>query len=74
VSVFRAYGRRSQGNNDILVLTEPEIISGIHRAYLEAGADIIETNTFNSSAISQADYGTEALVSRRSLSSGAYCP
>jgi 5-methyltetrahydrofolate--homocysteine methyltransferase len=59
---FRAHGRDLKGNNDILVLTEPEIISGIHRAYLEAGADIIETNTFNSSAISQADYGTEALV------------
>ncbi|MDB6162370.1 MAG: 5-methyltetrahydrofolate--homocysteine methyltransferase [Gammaproteobacteria bacterium] len=59
---FRAHGRDLKGNNDILVLTKPEVISGIHRAYLEAGADIIETNTFNSSAISQADYGTEALV------------
>jgi 5-methyltetrahydrofolate--homocysteine methyltransferase len=59
---FRAHGKDLQGNNDILVLTKPEVISGIHRAYLEAGADIIETNTFNSSAISQADYGTEALV------------
>jgi 5-methyltetrahydrofolate--homocysteine methyltransferase len=59
---FRAHGRDLKGNNDILVLTKPEVISGIHRAYLEAGADIIETNTFNSSSISQADYGTEALV------------
>ena len=59
---FRSYGRDLRGNNDILVLTRPDVISGIHRAYLDAGADIIETNTFNSSAISQADYGTEALV------------
>jgi 5-methyltetrahydrofolate--homocysteine methyltransferase len=59
---FRTYGRDLKGNNDILVLTRPEVIAGIHRAYLEAGADIIETNTFNSTSISQADYGTEALV------------
>jgi len=44
------------------VLTQPDVIAGIHHAYLEAGADIIETNTFNSTAISQADYGAEALV------------
>jgi 5-methyltetrahydrofolate--homocysteine methyltransferase len=59
---FHAHGKDLKGNNDILVLTKPEVISGIHRDYLDAGADIIETNTFNSSAISQADYGTEALV------------
>ncbi len=45
------------GNNDLLSLTQPQIIAGIHREYLEAGADIIETNTFNSNAISLADYG-----------------
>ncbi len=59
---FRSHGKDLKGNNDILVLTKPDVIGGIHRAYLEAGADIIETNTFNSSSISQADYGTEALV------------
>ena len=59
---FRAHGKDLKGNNDILVLTKPDIIAAIHRDYLEAGADIIETNTFNSSSISQADYGTEALV------------
>src|SRR5581483_4640001 len=59
---FRNHGRDLKGNNDILSLTRPEIVAGIHRAYLEAGADIIETNTFNSNSISQADYGTEALV------------
>ncbi len=45
-----------QGNNDLLPLTQPEIIAGIHREYLEAGADIIETNTFNANAISLRDY------------------
>ncbi|MEL7222869.1 MAG: homocysteine S-methyltransferase family protein, partial [Bacteroidota bacterium] len=51
-----------KGNNDILCLTQPKIVEDIHREYLEAGADIIETNTFNSTSISQADYGAEALV------------
>jgi 5-methyltetrahydrofolate--homocysteine methyltransferase len=50
-----------QGNNDLLTLTQPEIIASIHREYLEAGADIIETNTFNANAISLADYGMEEL-------------
>ena len=45
-----------KGNNDLLSLTQPDIICDIHRAYLDAGADIIETNTFNSTTISQADY------------------
>jgi 5-methyltetrahydrofolate--homocysteine methyltransferase len=59
---FRDHKSPLKGNNDILVITRPEIIKSIHRKYLEAGADIIETNTFNSTAISQADYGTEAYV------------
>jgi len=59
---FRDYGRDLKGNNDILTLTQPDIVAGIHRAYFEAGSDIVETNTFNSNSISQADYGTEALV------------
>ena len=50
------------GNNDLLSLTRPDIIGEIHRAYLEAGADLIETNTFNGTSISQADYQTEHLV------------
>jgi len=50
-----------KGNNDLLSLTQPEIICDIHRAYLEAGADIIETNTFNSTQVSQADYQMEAI-------------
>ncbi|WP_340111422.1 methionine synthase [Maribellus mangrovi] len=51
-----------KGNNDILSITHPEIIKEIHRKYLEAGADILLTNTFNATRISQADYGTEDLV------------
>ncbi|HEV8149664.1 MAG TPA: homocysteine S-methyltransferase family protein [Gemmatimonadales bacterium] len=51
-----------KGNNDLLCLTRPDIIRGIHAAYLEAGADIIETNSFNSTAVSMADYRMEALV------------
>ncbi|MEG0371582.1 MAG: homocysteine S-methyltransferase family protein, partial [Clostridium sp.] len=51
-----------KGNNDILVLTKPELIREIHIKYLEAGADIIETNTFNATKISQADYGAEEYV------------
>jgi 5-methyltetrahydrofolate--homocysteine methyltransferase len=48
-----------KGNNDLLSLTKPEIVEAIHRAYLEAGADIIETNTFNGTRISQSDYHLE---------------
>ncbi len=51
-----------RGNNDLLCLTRPEIIRGIHTAYLEAGADIVETNSFNSTAVSMGDYRMEALV------------
>ena len=51
-----------KGNNDLLSLTQPDIIRDIHKAYLEAGADIVETNTFNSTTVSMADYGMEALV------------
>ncbi|MBW5800715.1 methionine synthase [Halomonas elongata] len=51
-----------KGNNDLLALTCPDLVTRIHRDYLEAGADIVETNTFNSTRLSQADYGMEALV------------
>ena len=53
-----------KGNNDILSLTRPDIISRIHQSYIDAGADIIETNTFNSNAVSQADYQCSADVYR----------
>ena len=51
-----------KGNNDLLCITRPDVILDIHRAYLEAGSDIIETNTFNATSVSQADYHTEHLV------------
>ncbi len=54
--------RDLKGNNDILSLTQPDVISGIYRGYLEAGADIITTNTFNGTSVAQSDYGTEHLV------------
>ncbi len=59
---FQSHTSDLQGNNDLLSLTQPAIIKSIHRAYLSAGADIIETNTFNSTSISQADYKLEDIV------------
>lgn len=56
-----------KGNNDLLGITQPEIIKSIHRKYFEAGADIIETNTFNSTSIALADYGMESLAYELSL-------
>jgi 5-methyltetrahydrofolate--homocysteine methyltransferase len=59
---FAGYGSDLKGNNDLLVLTQPQIIRDIHSAYLEAGADILETNTFNATSIAMADYHMEGLV------------
>ncbi|MGE3509547.1 MAG: methionine synthase [Vicinamibacterales bacterium] len=59
---FRAHPRDLKGNNDILVLTRPDVIGEIHRAYLDAGADIIETNSFSGTVIAQADYAFEPYV------------
>jgi 5-methyltetrahydrofolate--homocysteine methyltransferase len=59
---FRQHPRELKGDLDLLVLTRPDVIADIHDRYLEAGADIIETNTFNSTSIVQADYGLEALA------------
>lgn len=59
---FSDYDRDIKGNNDLLAITQPEIIQTIHTAYLEAGADIIETNTFNATRISQADYNMQAIA------------
>ncbi|MGG5289537.1 methionine synthase [Pseudomonas shirazensis] len=56
-----------KGNNDLLLLTQPDIIAAIEKAYLDAGADILETNTFNATQISQADYGMEALAYEMNL-------
>ena len=59
---FRNHPRDLKGNNDVLVLTRPDVIADIHAEYLAAGADIIETNTFSSTAVSQADYGLESIA------------
>ena len=59
---FADHPKELKGNNDLLLLTKPELIRGIHADYLAAGADIVETNTFNATSISQADYGLEALA------------
>jgi 5-methyltetrahydrofolate--homocysteine methyltransferase len=55
-------GHDLKGNNDLLLLTRPEVIADVHAAYLDAGADLVETNTFNATAVSQADYHLEHLV------------
>ena len=60
--VFKDHPKPLKGNNDLLVMSQPAIIEEIHRKYLEAGADIIETNTFSSQAISMADYACEKYV------------
>jgi len=59
---FRDFAHDLRGNNDLLTLTRPQVIREIHAQYLEAGADILETNTFNSTSISQADYRLESIV------------
>jgi 5-methyltetrahydrofolate--homocysteine methyltransferase len=59
---FKEWGCDLKGNNDLLNLTQPQIVQGIHRQYLDAGADIIETNTFNSTTLSLADYRLEKLA------------
>ncbi|MCA9536636.1 MAG: methionine synthase [Myxococcales bacterium] len=59
---FTAHPSQLKGNTDLLVLTRPDVIRGVHESYLAAGADILETNSFNANRISQADYGLEPLV------------
>jgi 5-methyltetrahydrofolate--homocysteine methyltransferase len=59
---FKNHAHDLQGNNDLLSITRPDVIQSIHRAYFDAGADIVETNTFNSTSISQADYRLESVV------------
>jgi methionine synthase I (cobalamin-dependent) len=59
---FKAWNRDVKGNNDLLVLSQPQIIRAIHADYIASGADIIETNTFNAQTISMADYGMESLA------------
>ncbi len=66
---FRDHPRLLQGDNDILSLTRPDIVDRVHRAYLDAGSDILTTNTFTATPISQSDYGLEGLVYEMNLAS-----
>lgn len=59
---FKDWPSDVKGNNDLLSITQPGIVTGVHKEYLEAGADIIETNTFSSTVIAQADYGMQSLA------------
>ncbi|HBT43004.1 MAG TPA: methionine synthase, partial [Rhodospirillaceae bacterium] len=59
---FKDHGHDLKGNNDLLILSRPDVVTEIHDQFLAAGADVTETNTFNATRIAQADYGTEALV------------
>src|ERR1700716_435715 len=59
---FRDWGRELKGNNDLLSLTQPALVRDIHAQYLQAGADLVETNTFNSTSIALADYGMRELA------------
>ncbi len=68
---FKNFHRDVQGNNDLLSITRPDVIEAIHKAYLDAGADIIETNTFSSTSIAQADYELESLAYELNLASAA---
>ncbi len=68
---FASHTHPLKGNNDILVLTQPDIIYSIHCDFLDAGADIIETNTFNANPVSQADYATEHLIRELNLAAAS---
>jgi 5-methyltetrahydrofolate--homocysteine methyltransferase len=70
---FADWPRDLRGNNDLLVLTQPEAIAAIHLAYCEAGADIIATNTFSSTRIAQADYGLEEFVPELNRAAARLC-
>ena len=70
-SRFAGHPSDLKGNNDLLSLTKPEVIEEIHSKYLAAGADIIETNTFNAQTISQADYGLEPIIRDLNLAAAA---
>jgi 5-methyltetrahydrofolate--homocysteine methyltransferase len=66
---FKDWHSDVKGNNDLLSITQPQIIEAIHEQYLEAGADIIETNTFSSTVIAQADYDMQAIAYEMNVAS-----
>ena len=67
---FKENEKLQKGNYDLLTLTQPEIVEQIHQAYLEAGADIIETNTFNATSVSMRDYDMQGYVREQSELNG----
>src|ERR1700712_5083358 len=68
---FRDWHTDVKGNNDLLSITQPQIVEAIHTQYLEAGADIIETNTFSSTSIAQADYDMQSLAYELNVAAAA---
>ncbi|KAF0095163.1 MAG: methionine synthase [Puniceicoccaceae bacterium 5H] len=70
---FKDHQGDLKGNNDLLVITRPDVIANVHRSFLEAGSDIIETNTFNATKISQADYHMESLVPELNVKAAQLC-
>lgn len=68
---FKDFARDVKGNNELLSLTQPQIIGEIHEQYLAAGADLVETNTFGATSVAQADYGMESLVHEMNVASAA---
>ena len=68
---FAGHGKDLKGNNDLLCITRPDVIGGIHAEYLAAGADIIETNSFNGTRVSQAEYGLEDLAHELNVAAAA---
>ena len=66
---FKAHKEELKGNNDLLSLTRPEVIKGIHRAYFDAGSDLVETNTFSATSIAMADYNLEEVVHELNVAS-----
>ena len=59
---FKNHNKDLKGNNELITITRPDVLYEIHQSFMQAGADIIETNTFGANAISQADYGLESIV------------
>ena len=70
---FVEHPRALKGDNDLLVLTRPDVVMQVHEGYLAAGADIIETNTFNATAISQAEYGLEEIARELNYEAATPC-
>ena len=69
--LFKDHPSELKGNNDLLCLTRPDIIAGVHRKFLKAGADIIETNSFNATSVAQGDYGLQDYASKINAAAAA---